>query len=60
MLIDEGRIIKCDGLMCDKQFKNNYWASVKEGKDWFIPKNDNLAFCPDHLPSWVQEWRSKK
>lgn len=26
---------------------------------WFFMK-DGTAFCPDHIPEWVEEWRNRR
>jgi hypothetical protein len=28
-------------------------------RGWFLQRNGD-AWCPDHIPDWVVEWRSKK
>ncbi|WP_157533939.1 MULTISPECIES: hypothetical protein [Microbacterium] len=33
------------------------WAMTKS--DWFFQRN-GAAFCPDHLPEWVPEWRARR
>lgn len=40
--------------------KNHYWGRVRaHDEGWFIQK-DGTAWCPDHTPEWVAEWRAKK
>lgn len=37
--------------------KWHYMRAAEEG--WFFQKNGD-AWCPDHNPSWVEEWRRKR
>ena len=31
-------------------------AAVREG--WYIGRN-NHAYCPNHVPEWVEQWRKR-
>jgi hypothetical protein len=56
-MIDGGFII-CDELGCTKRVKNHRWGKTK-AEGWFFSRADRGAFCPDHIPAWVVEWRAK-
>jgi len=45
---------------CEAFYKDHYWGGIEAtGKGWFVQKDDT-AWCPDHTPDWVAEWRAKK
>lgn len=51
-------IIKCAN--CDRTVKDHYWGRVKaHDTGWLIQKN-GTAYCPDHLPDWVEGWRKDR
>lgn len=50
-----GDKIQCNG--CDTQIPNHRWGKIK-AEGWLFRK-DGTAWCPDHLPEWVVEWRKQ-
>jgi hypothetical protein len=49
---------KHDG--CKRTCVNNYHENIRSGEEgWFFQRNGD-AWCPDHNPEWVIEWRAKK
>lgn len=45
---------------CEAQYKDHRWGSIKaHAAGWFIQK-DGTAWCPDHVPDWVEAWRARK
>ena len=51
--------IKCSHLDCETTHAASYWDSIKASdKGWFVQK-DGTAYCPEHVPEWVEEWRLK-
>lgn len=45
---------------CKTAIENNAWSKIKaQGKGWFFSKAGR-AYCPEHNPPWVAEWRKKK
>lgn len=57
----EDRNIGCCAVKdCLATYKSHKWGQIKAGDEgWFFTK-ENEAFCPAHVPSWVEEWRAKK
>lgn len=49
----------CSKEGCDKKYKDHSWGKIKAGgKGWFFQK-DGTAYCPEHVPDWVEEWRGR-
>lgn len=49
----------CDHPGCTNQFVLHYWGSIAAGdKGWFCQKNGD-CWCPEHIPSWVAEWKAR-
>lgn len=45
---------------CGKTHKKDRWNNSKaQGLGWFMQK-DGTAWCPDHIPEWVAEWRANR
>lgn len=44
---------------CMESIPAHKWGQIKEGADWFF-KKDGDAWCPKHIPDWVEEWRAKR
>lgn len=52
--------VKCAEGGCPQEIKNNAWAKTKaHAAGWFFQR-EGAAYCPDHTPEWVEEWRKKK
>jgi hypothetical protein len=50
----------CSNPSCGKNFKVSHWDTKKAQRDgWFLQK-DGSKWCPQHIPSWVAEWRAKQ
>lgn len=46
-------------VVCDVTTQDNRWAKIRaHSKGWFEQK-DGTAYCPAHVPAWVQEWRAR-
>jgi len=56
--VREPHDIGCSQEGCERWIKNNAWAKIK-AEEWLFQK-DGTAWCPDHLPGWVAEWRARK
>lgn len=50
--------IRCTHLACTARIKNNRWGKTK-AVGWFFTKSGH-AWCPEHIPSWVEGWRVNK
>jgi hypothetical protein len=51
-------LIKC--TVCKATVKNHYWSKMRANKEGWFFKRDGTAYCPEHLPEWLHEWRAKK
>ena len=51
-------MIVCTEESCAHSVKNHAWGQIK-ASDWFFQR-DGTAYCPDHIPSWVAEWKARK
>jgi hypothetical protein len=50
----------CSKEECPKFFPNHKWGYQQAQREgWFMQRNGD-AWCPDHNPDWVAEWRAKK
>lgn len=52
--------IVCDHPGCTDQFKLTHWDSIAASDKGWFQKLNGEAWCPEHIPSWVAEWRAKK
>lgn len=59
MLIDGGSRVRCDGPDCAAAVENHRWGRTKAA-GWFFTRDDDQAWCPEHVPDWVAEWRAKR
>lgn len=45
---------------CSNTHKADRWNTSKaQALGWFFQKNGQ-AWCPEHTPDWVAEWRARK
>lgn len=51
--------IGCAGPECREKVKNHRWGKTK-AVGWFFSREDDKAYCPKHVPEWVEEWRKKR
>jgi hypothetical protein len=42
----------------DKYYPHEWGTKEAQRKGWFLQRN-GVAWCPDHNPDWVAEWRVK-
>lgn len=50
----------CSHPGCERSFRDHRWGQTKaHGEGWFIQK-DGTAWCPKHVPDWVEEWRANR
>lgn len=59
MITEDGEFIQCDEEGCEAKVKNHRWGKTK-AEDWFFERQDDIAWCPDHVPDWVESWRAKR
>lgn len=65
MITKDGKYEQCDKPGCEEKIKNHRWARVR-ANGWFFFKHDtysgltHVAYCPDHVPDWVVDWRKKR
>lgn len=50
---------QCAQVGCEETFMPHHWGNIRAQNDgWFLQKNGD-AWCPDHIPEWVAEWRQR-
>ncbi len=50
----------CADPGCEARYQPHRWGSIKaHATGWFIQK-DGTAWCPEHVPDWVEAWRSAR
>lgn len=65
MITVDGEWVVCDHLSedkkndCEAKIKNHAWGRIK-AEGWFFSRDPDRAYCPNHIPSWVAEWRARK
>lgn len=51
---------RCSHDGCENSFAPHKWGNMEAQRlGWFLQRNGD-AWCPDHIPDWVAEWRKKK
>lgn len=48
--------VRCSEDGCPASVANNRWAKI-HSVGWFFMR-DGSAYCPEHLPEWLAEWRA--
>lgn len=44
---------------CERTVPQHKWGQIKaHDEGWYFPRNGG-AYCPDHVPAWVTEWRAR-
>jgi hypothetical protein len=57
---EEAKYRRCSAPGCEAKFDDHMWGSMKAQREgWFLQKNGD-AWCPDHIPDWVEAWRSRQ
>lgn len=51
--------IHCAIPNCPAKIKDHAWGHI-QASDWFFSQKEDRAFCPDHIPEWVEAWRARK
>jgi hypothetical protein len=50
----------CTAADCQNEYKKHRWGKMQAVDDgWFIQRNGQ-AWCPEHIPLWVIQWRIRK
>lgn len=50
----------CRKTGCSRDYFPDHWGKKEAArKGWFLQRNGD-AWCPDHIPDWVVEWRQRK
>lgn len=51
---------ECAAPGCTASFPDHRWGSIKaHAAGWFTQK-DGTAWCPEHTPDWVADWRARQ
>ena len=51
-------LVRCAEPGCEATVKDHAWGKIK-ADGWFFTKTGE-AWCPDHNPEWVAEWRARQ
>lgn len=57
-MAEDGEFLVCDEPGCENKIKNHRWGKIK-AEGWFFTKK-GIAYCPEHEPAFVKDWRKKK
>jgi hypothetical protein len=48
-------------LGCPAEFPGSKFDAIQAGAlGWFFSRDTEDAFCPAHVPDWVEKWRARK
>ena len=48
----------CEHEGCTASFKDHRWGRIKaHDAGWFTTRDNERAWCPEHVPAWVPVWR---
>lgn len=39
---------------------NHKFGNIRANADGWFQQKDGTAFCPSHVPAWVQPWRARR
>lgn len=47
---------------CEAVFRDTgKWAHMRASDDgWFFSRQEDAAYCPEHNPPWVADWRARQ
>lgn len=57
MADDDGH---CSVKDCPATYKKHYWGGIDADRDGWFFRRDGTAYCPVHVPAWVEGWRKKR
>lgn len=50
---------KREELGCQASFPGSKHAQMRaRAEGWFFSRREDAAYCPEHVPAWVAEWRA--
>lgn len=49
--------ILCAELSCNESFANHKWGAIKAHDEGWFALKEGEAWCPQHLPDWVEKFR---
>lgn len=50
-----------ESLGCPASHPSGRWGSQKAANEgWFASRQDELSYCPEHVPDWVPAWRAQQ
>lgn len=55
----ETAYVHCVGPDCTEKVADHRWGKTK-AVGWFFSREDDKAYCPAHVPEWVEAWRKKR
>jgi len=59
-MVHEIPLKSCAVEDCEETYRPHMWGSIKaHDRGWFLQK-DGTAWCPQHVPEWVAEWRERE
>lgn len=51
---------QCRHETCEAEFKDHRWGRIKAHDAGWFEQKDGTAWCPEHNPPWVAEWRASQ
>jgi hypothetical protein len=50
----------CSSPSCAASHKTSRWDAIRADREGWFHQNNGSAWCLDHNPPWLAEWRAKK
>jgi hypothetical protein len=47
----------CAAEGCPLSFPTHRWGKTRAHDEGWFEQKDGTAWCPDHVPEWVEGWR---
>jgi hypothetical protein len=51
---------QCADPTCEASYKPHAWGSIHAHAAGWFQQKDGTAWCPQHNPPWVAEWRARQ
>lgn len=51
---------ECSAKGCPATFTNHQWGKIRAYSAGWFTTRDGAAWCPDHTPGYVADWRESK
>lgn len=46
-------------IVCNTSVPDSKWDNIRAHSAGWFEQKDSTAYCPVHVPAWVQKWRTR-